>query len=235
MHIISVSNFGLWKNTEERGVEDSRSAKTTGVYCVFFWLHLARTRHTIQPVRIDEPRYKILRTSQCSSMHPSLKAKLTRSDATDVRQRAPMLRKSDADRRAPESAKSQDQGCPSIRVGIGDCTTNCASHDESADACVWLVRCGRGFEVETLVNFQAHVDEGCAGHIARRWTGARDAREHPRGTDVCGRWQLPASDSSGDRICSILRILGNDVYNTRINNINTNIDVYIASVRYRSL
>merc|ERR1712087_907088 len=61
---------------------------------------------------------------------------------------------------------------------------------------VRLVRSGRGFEVETLVNFQAHVDEGCAGHIARRWTGARNARTHPRGsTDVCGRWQLPAGDS----------------------------------------
>ena len=75
------------------------------------------------------------------------------------------------------------------------------------------------------------MDEGCAVHIARRWTGARDAHVHPRGTDVCGRWQLPASDSGGDRICSISRILGYDVYNTRINYINTNIDVYIASVR----
>ena len=103
-----------------------------GVY--IFGLHLARTRLTIQPVQIDDrPRSKILRTSQCRLHTPNVKAMLTRADATDVRQGAPQLRKPDADRRAPESAKSQDQGCPSIRVGIGDCTTNnCASHGESA-------------------------------------------------------------------------------------------------------
>ena len=48
---------------------------------------------------------------------------------------------------------------------------------------VRLVRSGRGFEVETLVNLQAHVDEGCAGHIARRWTLAR-------GTRAASTWAL---------------------------------------------
>ena len=90
-----------------------------GVY--IFGLHLARTRLTIQPVQIDDrPRSKILRTSQCRLHTPNVKAMLTRSDATDVRQGAPQLRKPDADRRAPESAKSQDQGCPPTRVRIGD-------------------------------------------------------------------------------------------------------------------
>ena len=72
MHIISVSDFGLWKNTEERGVEDSRSAKTTGVYRAFFSVTLGTHEeyYRRQPVQIDEPRYKILRTSQCSLHAP---------------------------------------------------------------------------------------------------------------------------------------------------------------------
>ena len=57
-------------DTEERGVEDSRSAKTTGVYRVFFSVTLGTHEDTIQPVQIDEPRYKILRTSQCSLHAP---------------------------------------------------------------------------------------------------------------------------------------------------------------------
>ena len=41
-----------------------------GVSRIFFRLHLARTRHIIEPVQIDEPRYKIIRTSQCSLHAP---------------------------------------------------------------------------------------------------------------------------------------------------------------------
>ena len=85
-----------------------------GVY--IFGLHLARTRLTIQPVQIDDrPRSKILRTSQCRLHTPNLKAKLTRSDATDVRQRAPTLRESDADRRATSSAKLTRSDATDVR------------------------------------------------------------------------------------------------------------------------
>merc|ERR1711862_1029308 len=86
-----------------------------------------------QPVQIDDrPRSKILRTSQCRLHTPNLKTKLTRSDATDVRQRAPTLRESDADRRATSSAKSQDQGCPPKGEDWG-CTTKGAGRGEPAD------------------------------------------------------------------------------------------------------
>merc|ERR1712157_446779 len=81
MHIISVSDFGLWKNTEERGVKDSRSEKTTGVYRAFFSVTLGTHEeyYRRQPVQIDEPRNKILRTSQCSLHAPIFESQEPRS------------------------------------------------------------------------------------------------------------------------------------------------------------
>ena len=150
MLFISVSDFCLWKHhTEERGVADSRSAKTTGVYTFLGYTWHARGLRfspckltTDQDPRSYEPPSAV-------SMHPSLKAKLTtRSDATDVRQGAPRLRKSDADQHVPESATSQDQGCP------------CASHGESRGDRVRLVRSRRGFEIETLGNIMHSGSRG---------------------------------------------------------------------------
>ena len=68
MQIISVSDFGLWMNTEERGAEGSRSAKTTRVY--YTW---PARGELFSPCKIDNiPRSKILRTSQCSFHAPNI-------------------------------------------------------------------------------------------------------------------------------------------------------------------
>ena len=131
MQFISVSDFGLWKqNTEERGVADSRSAKTTGVYIFLGYTWHARGLRfspckltTDQDPRSYEPPSAV-------SMHPSLKAKLTRSDATDVRQGAPQLKNSDADRRAGQQRQEPRSRVPTDKGG--DCTTKSASHSEPA-------------------------------------------------------------------------------------------------------
>ena len=113
MHIISVSDFGLWKNTEERGVEDSRSTKTTGVYRVFFRLHSARTRILYSPCKLTNQDTSSYEPPGAVSMHPPLKAPIIEGQADKIR------RDGRADEEQPRidvrntSAKSQDQGCPS--------------------------------------------------------------------------------------------------------------------------
>ena len=60
MHIISVSDFSLWKNTEERGVEDSRSAKITGVYRAFFLLQFLDANLSVPPAILRAIRAAVL-------------------------------------------------------------------------------------------------------------------------------------------------------------------------------
>ena len=144
MHIISVSDFCL---LEEHGGARSRGLSFRkndwGVLRIFLVI-LGTHEDTIQPVQIDEPRNKILRTSQCSLHAPIFEGQATRSDnATDsARRTKEALHRQDSGSAEPSScrrptcenreAKSQDQGCPPKRVGIGDCTTKSASHGEPA-------------------------------------------------------------------------------------------------------
>ena len=137
-----------------RRSEESRTLvpqKRLGCIAHFFSVTLGTHEDTIQPVQIDKLRYKILRTSQCS-----LHAPIFEGQADEIRRdgRAPGHRKAlhrkkseaqnptsscrPADRRATSKAKSQDQGCPPKRVGIGDWTTKSASHGEPASDRVWL-------------------------------------------------------------------------------------------------
>merc|ERR1712176_755124 len=64
----------------ERGVEGSRSAKTTGVYRVFFRLHSARTRILNSPCKLTNQETRSYEPPSAVSMHPSSKAK--RQDQT---------------------------------------------------------------------------------------------------------------------------------------------------------
>ena len=143
MHIISVSDFSLWMNTEERGVEDSRSAKTTGVYRVFFSVTLGtHEAYDTSPCKLTNQDTRSYEPPSAVSMHPSLKAKVKIRQRTGARtDRKPCTAKSSGSAE-PNScremdvrqskAKSQDQGCPPKRVGNGDCTTKSASHGEPA-------------------------------------------------------------------------------------------------------
>ena len=76
-----------------------------------------RTRQTIQPVQIDEPRSKILRTSQCSFHAPIIEGQADKI-RRDGRRRAGQQRQE------PRSRVPTDKG--------GDCTTKSASHGEPA-------------------------------------------------------------------------------------------------------
>ena len=131
MHIISVSDFSLWMNTEGRGVADSRSAKTTGVYRLFLGYTWHARGELFSPCKLtknQDPRS--YEPPSAVSMHPF------QSQADKIRR----------DRRAPESATAEEirrrSTCdierqePRSRVPTdkgGDCTTKGASHGEPAD------------------------------------------------------------------------------------------------------
>merc|ERR1712037_687930 len=80
---------------------------TTGVYRVFFSVTLGTHEDTIQPVQIDEPRNKILRTSQCSLHAPIFEGQATRSDnATDsARKTKEALHRQDSGSAEPSSCR----------------------------------------------------------------------------------------------------------------------------------
>ena len=130
-----------------RRSEESRALvpqKRLGCIAYFFRLHSARTRILYSPCKLTNQDTRSYEPPSAVSMHPSLKAKLTRSDnATDsARRTKEALHRQDSGSAEPSScrqptcenreAKSQDQGCPPKRVGIGDCTTKSASHGEPA-------------------------------------------------------------------------------------------------------
>merc|ERR1712157_7749 len=144
MHIISVSDFCL---LDEHGGARSRGLSFRkndwGVSRIFF----GYTRHArgiqYSPCKLTNQETRSYESPSAVSMHPSLEAKPTRSNATDGRQDEgkPCTAKIERKRRILsgrrstcdiEKAKSQDQGCPPIRVGKGDCTTKSASHGEPA-------------------------------------------------------------------------------------------------------
>merc|ERR1711862_809168 len=107
MLFISVSDFRLWmQNTEERGVADSRSAKTTGVYRVFFFGYTWHARVLrfspckLTTDKIQDPTNPPVQTpcTQCEGHADKIKTRRTcakerhswgNQTQIDVRQRAP--------------------------------------------------------------------------------------------------------------------------------------------------